>query len=117
MNKNMIYMLGALTLFFVYKKIVSYKVLKTIPALLAKGGKIIDVRSPAEFEMGHKKGSINIPLNNIVKDIKSLKLTGPIILCCASGTRSAIAKGKLSSNGFKEVVNAGTWRALEKINL
>ena len=79
-----------------------------------QGGQIVDVRSETEFSFGHKEGSINIPLGVLKNRIKELDNTKPVILCCASGSRSAIAKTILMANGFKNVHNAGTWRALRK---
>jgi rhodanese-related sulfurtransferase len=32
-----------------------------------------------------------------------------VVVCCASGTRSAAAAAILKARGFKEVVNAGPW--------
>ncbi len=37
---------------------------------------------------------------------------GPSIVCCASGTRSAMAAHRLRRLGFGRVVNAGSWRSL-----
>jgi len=36
----------------------------------------------------------------------------PVIVCCASGTRSAMAAFRLRRLGFSRVVNAGSWRSL-----
>jgi hypothetical protein len=33
--------------------------------LMKQGAQIIDVRSPAEFQGGHIKGSVNIPLQSL----------------------------------------------------
>ena len=46
--------------------------------------------------------------------MKELDKTKPIIVCCASGSRSAMAKRTFLSNGFENVHNAGTWRSLKK---
>ena len=67
-----------------------------------------------EFSYGHKDGSINIPLAVLKNRIKELDNTKPIILCCASGSRSSLAKRILMANGFKDVHNAGTWKSLTK---
>lgn len=78
-----------------------------------RGAVIIDVRTPGEFQGGHIKGSKNIPLNIIstkVNDIK--KLEKPVIVCCASGMRSAQAASLLKSQGI-EVLNGGGWSSLE----
>lgn len=70
---------------------------------------IIDVRSHGEYLGGHVVSSINIPIQEIpgrVDDIK--KLPQPIILCCASGQRSAQAVLFLQSHGI-DCSNGGSW--------
>lgn len=114
MNDNIIYAFIALAIFIAYKKYTQYKVLKLLPTLLAQGGQIVDVRSEEEFAYEHKDGSINIPLDLLKNRMKELDNTKPVILCCASGSRSAIAKNTLMANGFKNVHNAGTWNSLIK---
>ena len=86
-------------------------------ALLKKGAQIIDVRSPGEYTGGHIKGSVNIPLDTLQKNLSKIKKDKPVITCCASGMRSASAKSILQSNGFTEVVNGGGWSSLQnKLN-
>ncbi|UTJ07636.1 rhodanese-like domain-containing protein [Arcobacter roscoffensis] len=114
MNENMIYILIIFIAYFAYKKYMQYKVLKLVPELLKKGGLIIDVRTEDEFNLAHKDGSINIPLNKLNSSTDKLDKTKPIIVCCASGSRSGIAKHTLKAQGFKDVHNAGTWKALRK---
>ncbi len=81
--------------------------------LLEDGGAIIDVRSVGEFQSGHIKGSVNIPLQNLSQHLSKLKKDKPVITCCASGMRSASAKSILKSSGFKEVYNGGGWMSLQ----
>ena len=69
---------------------------------------IIDVRTPGEFMSGHAAGSINIPLNEIPARVEELKSYPDVILCCASGARSAQAQGFLMNHGI-ETLNAGPW--------
>ncbi len=114
MNDNIIYVLIAVVAFIAYKKYNTYQVLKLVPGLLEEGGKIVDVRSVEEFNSAHKDGSINIPLNLLEKRIKELDKRKPIILCCASGSRSGLAKRTLKAQGFENVHNAGTWKSLRK---
>ena len=89
-------------------------------AELKKNGAIIlDVRTPQEYKGGHIKGSINIPVEGLRKNIGKLegKQDQTVITCCASGMRSASAKGILKAKGFKEVHNGGAWVNLNsKIN-
>jgi len=81
--------------------------------LIQKGATIIDVRSKGEFQGGHLKGSINIPLKNLSEHISKIKKDKPVITCCASGARSGAAKSILKANGF-EAYNGGPWTNLRK---
>lgn len=85
---------------------------RRLPALLKDGAVVVDVRSLAEFASGHAAGSVNIPLHEIVGRANELDRNLPVIVCCASGTRSAMAAHRLRGQGFKNVVNAGSWRSL-----
>ena len=70
---------------------------------------IVDVRTPGEFMGGNVAGSINIPLQEIAQRIDEIvKLPQPIILCCASGTRSERATQYLRSIGIN-CENGGSW--------
>ena len=74
-----------------------------------KQGTIIDVRTAEEFRVGNVADSINIPLQEIQQrtdEVKNLKQ--PIVLCCASGNRSAKATQILSQLGI-ECCNGGSW--------
>jgi phage shock protein E len=82
--------------------------------LLQNGAQIIDVRTQEEFQNGHIKGSLNIPLQNLQNNFSKIKKDKPVITCCASGMRSASAKGMLQSKGFSEVHNGGGWMSLQK---
>jgi len=70
---------------------------------------IVDVRTPGEFMGGNVAGSINIPLNEIPGRAGEIKnLPQPVILCCASGSRSAQATMFLKNLGI-ECENGGSW--------
>jgi phage shock protein E len=81
--------------------------------LMKKGAQIIDVRTAGEYRGGHIRGSVNIPLDALQRNLAKLKKDKPVITCCASGMRSASAKSILKSNGFIEVYNGGGWMGLE----
>ena len=83
--------------------------------LVKNGAIIVDVRSVNEYKSGHIEGSLNIPVEGIRKNIGKLegKQDTTIITCCASGMRSATAKGILKAKGFKEVHNGGAWITLD----
>jgi rhodanese-related sulfurtransferase len=94
------------------------KLFGTAPAvdykqLLQNGAVIVDVRTPQEYQGGHIKGSLNIPLQSLAASLAKLKKDKPVITCCASGMRSASARSVLLSNGFTEVYNAGPWSSLQ----
>ena len=100
--------------FIGYRKYAQYKVLQLVPSLLEQGGQIVDVRTVDEFSIAHKDGSINIPLDSLKNKMNKLDKNKPVIVCCASGSRSGLAKRSLITNGFKDVHNAGTWSSLTK---
>ncbi|MBT4881272.1 MAG: rhodanese-like domain-containing protein [Flavobacteriales bacterium] len=82
--------------------------------LMKDGGIVIDVRTPGEFNSGHIKGSINIPLDKIKSKIKKIEnLKKPVIFCCASGMRSGQATSITKSRGI-DVYNGGGWSSLDR---
>lgn len=81
--------------------------------LVKNGAIIVDVRSPGEYASGNIKGSINIPVDALTKNLAKLKdKNKPVITCCASGMRSGMAKTMLKNNGYNEVHNGGSWYSL-----
>lgn len=73
-------------------------------------GTIVDVRTPGEFQQGHAKGSINIPLQQLEGSLLKIRqLKEPIITCCRSGNRSGMATRQLNGQGIK-AINGGTWQ-------
>jgi phage shock protein E len=106
------YMIALIKNIFGFGPSVNYK------ELVQNGAIIIDVRTKGEFQGGHIKNSVNVPLANLQDKISKLKKDKPVITCCASGSRSASAKSILKSNGFVEVHNGGSWISLQnKIRL
>ena len=82
-------------------------------ALIRQEAIIVDVRTPGEYKSGHIKGSLNLPLDSLGKNLSKLKKDKCVICCCASGMRSGSAKNILKSNGFNEVYNGGSWMGLQ----
>lgn len=81
--------------------------------LIREGAVILDVRTKGEYGSGHIRGSVNIPVDQLHKNLQKFKdKKRPIITCCESGMRSASAKGILKSNGFINVHNGGRWMSL-----
>lgn len=82
--------------------------------LMQQGAIILDVRSKGEYAGGHIKGSINISVDQLSRNLDRLKdQNKTIITCCASGMRSASAKSFLKSKGYKSVYNGGSWQSLQ----
>lgn len=82
--------------------------------LIKKGAFLVDVRTPAEFAESHVPGSVNIPLDKIPSQLARFKGKDNIVVFCRSGNRSSQAKAILERNGFKNVVNGGTYMAVGK---
>ena len=80
-----------------------------LPELLRRGAVVVDVRGEAEYAAGARPGSVNIPLAKLEERAGELDASKPVVLCCASGTRSSAAAAILKRRGFQTVVNAGPW--------
>ncbi|MEQ9298603.1 MAG: rhodanese-like domain-containing protein [Cyclobacteriaceae bacterium] len=87
---------------------------KQIEEYKAKGAMVIDVRSKGEFQSGHVKGSRNIPLPEIGRRVSEIAhYKKPLILCCASGSRSGQATSILKKEGI-DCINGGSWMTVNK---
>lgn len=88
-----------------------------VKRIMENGGKIIDVRSPMEYKTSHVKNAKNIEHTKILKGIKKAKLSKetPLILYCASGSRSSVACSTLKSEGYTDVHNGGTAFKVNKL--
>ena len=102
----------ALVLWFGYKWWNSRRVVGLLPELKKQGALLVDVRSAAEFASGNAPGTVNIPLQEIGSRLAEIPKTAPVVLCCASGTRSGMASLVLKKNGYTQVYNVGTWGKL-----
>ena len=90
----------------------AWMVRRRLPELMKEGAQLVDVRSAAEFAGGNVAGSVNIPLDEITLRATELDPQKWVVVFCASGTRSALARRKLKNLGFGKVANAGSWRSL-----
>jgi rhodanese-related sulfurtransferase len=99
----------ALILWISHKRWNSQKVLAMLPELKRAGATLVDVRSAGEFASGSAPGTINIPLTQLNQRLGEIPTSAPVVLCCASGTRSGMAKLWLIKSGYKDVHNIGTW--------
>jgi rhodanese-related sulfurtransferase len=102
----------ALALWFGYKWWNSRRVVAMLPELRKSGALFIDVRTVGEFSGQNAPGTINIPLPELSNRLSEIPMSSPVVVCCASGTRSGMAKLLLKRNGYKQVYNIGTWDKL-----
>ncbi|MCC8427211.1 rhodanese-like domain-containing protein [Mucilaginibacter sp. UR6-11] len=80
-----------------------------LAGLIKERAFVVDVRTPGEFAGGHAKGSVNIPLDQVVAQLSKFRNKNNIIVCCLSGGRSGQAKTILEKNGITNVINGGSW--------
>ena len=66
---------------------------------------LLDVREEYEYQEGHVKGAVNLPLREILEKKDSLLKNKDIYVYCRSGHRSADAVNFLKSLGFEKVHN------------
>ncbi len=102
----------ALVAWFGYKWWNSRRVVGLLPALKAKGALLVDVRSAGEFASANAPGTVNIPLGELGSRLADIPKGAPVVVCCASGTRSGMAKLTLKKHGYPEVHNIGAWTKL-----
>lgn len=98
-----------LVLWFGYKWWNARRVRALLPELKKKGAVLVDVRTVAEFASGNAPGTINIPLQELGRRLHEIPKSVPVVLCCASGTRSGMATMTLKRNGYEHVYNIGAW--------
>jgi len=77
-------------------------------AKLEAGATVIDVRTASEFSSGAYPGAKNVPLDKLAAKLKPLgDKDKPLVVYCASGSRSVPATKILKAAGFTDVTNAG----------
>lgn len=91
---------------------VSHMPPKEANARVVDGVRIVDVRSPQEFAMGHPEGSLNIPIafmgalgmqpnaDFVAVMRKHFQPGDTIVFSCKSGGRSGMAAEMMAANGF-----------------
>ena len=65
--------------------------------------RLVDVRTPREYDATHIDGSISMPLNHLGGRVGELPRNQPIVVLCAGGYRSSIAASLLMREGFTRV--------------
>jgi rhodanese-related sulfurtransferase len=82
-----------------------------------KDVRILDVRTPAEFETAHIPGAYNIPLDRLPEAISELKhVSDELVVVCQSGARATKACEALQGAGLTgvELLDGGmqAWQAV-----
>ena len=69
---------------------------------------VVDVRSKDEYDQGHVKWAINMPIDTFEQEVSKLDAykDKAVITICNSGKKSQEAAEILVKNGFKDVTNA-----------
>ena len=78
---------------------------KDIENLLKNKEFLLDVREEYEYQNGHIKGAVNLPLRGILSQKDALPKDKDVYVYCRSGHRSADAVNFLKSLGFDKVHN------------
>lgn len=74
-------------------------------AMVEQGYKVIDVRTPEEYEEGHIEGAqnINVKSEAFVTEIEKLSKSDTLLVYCRSGRRSLYAAQVMVSFGFQKI--------------
>lgn len=113
MNTNTLILLGLVAAFLLGRFVLLRPSTARIQAMidaLAAGGLLVDVRTPGEFAGGHLPNAINVPLGSQDPRVHGAAKDTPLVLYCASGSRSAMAARTLKGMGFSRVHNLGSIR-------
>lgn len=96
-----------------HKTLFALLTLLSSPSLIQAKTVVIDVRTPAEYAVGHVPQALNIDHSAIEQRIGEAKVTkdDTIILYCRSGRRSGIALETLQKMGYTRVENYGSLEA------
>lgn len=81
--------------------------------------RVLDVRSPAEFDGVHIPGAYNVPLDTLGEHAEDIQrhVDEPVVLVCRSGMRASQAEQRLAGAGMGNVkVLEGGMMAWERIN-
>jgi hydroxyacylglutathione hydrolase len=78
---------------------------------------LIDVRAATEFHEGHIAGAEHRFLGKLLRELKSIDPSKPIVVQCLGGGRSAIASSVLQRAGYEVINMEGGYRAWTGANL
>lgn len=101
---------------FVAENVLSGKSDVVAPDTMPDGCTVLDVREPAENEMGAIPGAINIRLGELRRRLGELDKTKTYVTCCAVGLRGYLAERILKQNGFRVYNLSGGWATWRLFN-
>ena len=106
---NMAALVGLNLLHGVYRQVP----LTQVRELVESNACIIDVREKSEFDAGHLKNAVNIPLSQLRQRMAEIPKDRPVYLHCRSSQRSYNAIMALQHCGFDNLYNiAGSYLAI-----
>lgn len=79
--------------------------IEKIEDLVKTNNFLLDVREDYEFEAGHIRGAVNIPLRNLIAQLNLIPKDKNVYVYCRSGHRSLDAVGFLNDLGIKNAYN------------
>jgi rhodanese-related sulfurtransferase len=97
-------------MFQIFKNLFASSNNQQLEDAIKKGAFLVDVRTSGEFASGSVKSAVNIPLDKIHNHLDRFKGKKDIIVFCRTGNRSSHAKSILEQNGFKNIINGGSWQ-------
>lgn len=71
--------------------------------LVSSGTQALDVRTAGEFQAGHLPGAVNLPVDQLQTLAASLDRSKPVVVYCATGSRSVSAVDILKAAGFSKI--------------
>jgi phage shock protein E len=99
---------AVVVLFVLFKFVLARRASADVVAeKLKAGATLLDVRSEAEYRSGSYRGAINVPLQALTGRLDRIPKDRPVVVFCASGSRSAMAARLLKRAGYADVSNAG----------
>jgi phage shock protein E len=113
---TLLVVIGLLVAFFVIRQM-SLISPDSARGYLKEGSIVVDVRSPSEYDSGHLRGTVNLPLGDLSARIGKVcpDKNCIILLHCLSGGRSGMAVGTLKSLGYAKAYNLGSYSRAEGI--
>ena len=83
--------------------------MRQLEGILDRGGNftLLDVREREEYENGHLRGAVSIPLDELEARAREIPRDRPVIIYCAYGSHSMMAARLLDRMGYRAVNTVG----------